>query len=50
MPYDRFIPFTKYDVINLCAQLLPEPESFKQFSHLLSSLIHHQYYTHLESL
>ncbi|MCQ8877983.1 TMEM143 family protein [Pseudoalteromonas shioyasakiensis] len=50
MAYDRFIPFSKYDIVNLCAKLRPEPESFKQFSHLLSSLIHHQYHAHLESL
>lgn len=50
MPDERFIPFTKHDIVNLCAQQLPEADSFKQFSHLLASLIHHQYHEKLESL
>ncbi|NNG44676.1 DUF3754 domain-containing protein [Pseudoalteromonas sp. NEC-BIFX-2020_002] len=52
MSNDRFIPFTKHDIVDLCAQELTEQdtESFKQFSHLLASLIHNQYHHQLESL
>ncbi len=48
----RFIPFRKYDIINLCQTYLGEPQarSFYEFATLLQSVTHFQYHSLLESL
>jgi hypothetical protein len=53
MTTDRFIPFRKQDVINMCSKELVDKTSelsFKQFCQLLSSVIHYDYHERLESL
>ena len=53
MQADRFIPFRKQDIIEMCSSELANKfdlESFHQFSELLSSYIHFNYHGILESL
>lgn len=53
MAAERFIPFRKQDIIQMCAQELTDESdtlSFKQFCQLLSSVIHFDYHELLESL
>lgn len=53
MPADRFIPYRKNDIIQMCVEeITPEVSatSFKQFCDLLASLIHFDYHSLLESL
>lgn len=53
MPCDRFIPYTKQDIVTMCTNEISDLHSdvsFMQFSQLLSSLIHFQYHERLESL
>ena len=53
MAVERFIPFRKQDVIEMCCQVLTDKaavESFQQFCQLLSSVIHFDYHEKLETL
>ncbi|MCW8832004.1 MAG: TMEM143 family protein [Colwellia sp.] len=53
MAAERFIPFRKQDIIQMCSQALADEKSalsFKQFCQLLSSVIHYDYHELLESL
>ncbi|CAB9492860.1 TMEM143 family protein [Alteromonas macleodii] len=51
MPLERFIPFRKRDVANLCEGLLSHDSAvFRTFSTLLVSRIHYQYHEQLEAL
>ncbi|MCZ8531313.1 TMEM143 family protein [Alteromonas sp. PRIM-21] len=51
MPLERFIPFRKRDVANLCEGLLSyDSAGFHTFSKLLVSRIHYQYHEQLEAL
>ncbi|WP_114326724.1 DUF3754 domain-containing protein [Candidatus Colwellia aromaticivorans] len=53
MAVERFIPFRKQDIIQMCSQELPDERSahsFKQFCQLLSSVIHFDYHEVLELL
>ncbi|GAA6170629.1 hypothetical protein NBRC116592_02990 [Colwellia sp. KU-HH00111] len=53
MAVERFIPFRKQDVIEMCCQVLTDKaavESFQQFCQLLSSVIHYDYHEKLETL
>ena len=52
MALERFIPFRKSDVVDMCLQTLtPESQqSFKEFSQLLASLLHFEYHKQLEIL
>ena len=53
MTAERFIPFRKQDIIQMCAGKLngdQSTHSFKQFCQLLSSVIHFDYHEVLESL
>jgi len=53
MPADRFIPFRKKDIIDMCLAEFPNKEqqvSFGQFCDLLASFIHFEYHELLESL
>lgn len=53
MPADRFIPFRKKDIIDMCLTDLESKEeqlSFQQFCDLLASFIHFEYHGLLESL
>tara|TARA_R110001583_G_scaffold12423_1_gene55221 strand:- start:17638 stop:18870 length:1233 start_codon:yes stop_codon:yes gene_type:complete len=53
MAVERFIPFRKQDIIQMCSQELSDEKSalsFKQFCQLLSSVIHFNYHEQLESL
>jgi hypothetical protein len=53
MAVERFIPFRKQDIIEMCSQELTDEQhllSFKQFCQLLSSVIHFDYHELLESL
>ena len=53
MAVERFIPFRKQDIIQMCSQELSDEKSalsFKQFCQLLSSVIHFDYHEQLESL
>ena len=53
MAAERFIPFRKQDIIQMCLQKLNDESSthsFKQFCQLLSSVIHFDYHELLESL
>ena len=53
MAVERFIPFRKQDIIQMCSQELHDEKSvlsFKQFCQLLSSIIHFDYHDKLESL
>lgn len=53
MAAERFIPFRKQDIIQMCSQELTEAsstQSFKQFCQLLSSVMHFDYHELLESL
>lgn len=51
MPLERFIPFRKRDVVNLCEGLLSNDSAgFHTFSTLLVSRIHYQYHEQLEAL
>ena len=53
MAAERFIPFRKQDIIQMCSQKLNDESSthsFKQFCQLLSSVIHFDYHELLESL
>jgi hypothetical protein len=49
---ERFIPFRKASVVEMCADELPagERESFKAFTELLASLLHHEFRGRLEAL
>jgi len=53
MAADRFIPFRKKDIIDMCLNELESKEdqlSFQQFCDLLASFIHFKYHDLLESL
>ncbi len=53
MAADRFIPFRKQDIVEMCLGELKQQESdisFHQFCELLASFIHFEYHTLLESL
>jgi hypothetical protein len=53
MTNERFIPFRKKDIIEMCSQELIDnesPLSFKEFCKLLSSTIHFDYHETVESL
>lgn len=53
MAVERFIPFRKQDIIDMCSQELTNDKtvvSFQQFCQLLSSVIHFDYHALLESL
>jgi hypothetical protein len=53
MPVERFIPFRKQDIIQMCSQELSNETSaisFNQFCQLLSSVIHFNYHEQLETL
>ena len=53
MAAERFIPFRKQDIIQMCSQELADEStkiSFQQFCQLLSSVIHFDYHELLESL
>jgi hypothetical protein len=53
MADERFIPFRKQDIIQMCSQELADEKSvlsFTQFCQLLSSVIHFDYHELLESL
>lgn len=53
MTVERFIPFRKQDIIQMCSQELFDEKSavsFQQFCQLLSSVIHFDYHERLESL
>ncbi len=53
MAADRFIPYRKQDIIEMCIGEIGQqesPESFRQFSGLLASFIHFEYHSVLESL
>jgi hypothetical protein len=53
MAAERFIPFRKQDIIQMCSQKLTDESStdcFKQFCQLLSSVMHFDYHELLESL
>jgi len=53
MADERFIPFRKQDIIQMCSQELTDKnssQSFQQFCQLLSSVIHFDYHEVLESL
>lgn len=53
MAAERFIPFRKQDIIQMCAQELVDEQSihsFEQFTQLLSSVIHFNYHEVLEKL
>ena len=53
MAAERFIPFRKQDIIQMCSQELADEQSalsFTQFCLLLSSVIHFDYHEVLESL
>ena len=53
MAADRFIPYRKQDIIEMCLrelQLDDSELSFRQFSDLLSNSLHVEYHQTLESL
>lgn len=52
MTGERFIPFRKTSVIEMCADEVPaeEKESFEAFAELLASLLHHEFRGRLEIL
>jgi len=53
MANERFIPFRKQDIIEMCSQELVDENTiipFKEFCQLLSSIIHFDYHELLESL
>ncbi|MGJ8694539.1 MAG: TMEM143 family protein [Thalassotalea sp.] len=53
MAAERFIPFRKQDIIQMCSRELSNDNSslaFKQFCQLLASVIHFDYHEHLELL
>jgi hypothetical protein len=53
MANERFIPFRKQDIIEMCSQELVDEKTiipFKEFCQLLSSVIHFDYHELLESL
>lgn len=53
MAADRFIPFRKQDVVDMCLSEIEQHESvvsFQQFCDLLASYIHFEYHQVLESL
>lgn len=53
MAAERFIPFRKQDIIQMCSQELADEStkiSFQQFCQLLASVIHFDYHELLESL
>jgi hypothetical protein len=49
---DRFIPFRKTSIVTMCTDELPAEErgSFRTFTELLASLLHHEFRTRLEAL
>jgi hypothetical protein len=49
---EHFIPFRKADVNSMCAAELPEPEreSFRVFTRILASLVHHRFRDRIEAL
>ena len=52
MTGERFIPFRKTSIVDMCADDLPadERESFQAFAELLASLLHHEFRARLETL
>ncbi|WP_042144576.1 MULTISPECIES: hypothetical protein [unclassified Pseudoalteromonas] len=53
MTADRFIPFRKQDIVNMCLQEIEIQDlkvSFTQFCEILSSLIHYDYHNLLDNL
>ena len=52
MTGERFIPFRRISVVAMCADDLPEQEreSFRAFTELLASLLHHEFRARLEAL
>jgi hypothetical protein len=53
MPNERFIPYRKQDIVEMCSQELMNESttlSFQQFCQLLSSVMHFDYHELLESL
>lgn len=52
MTGERFIPFRRTTVVDLCADDLPEDErdAFRAFADLLGSLVHHEFRARLEAL
>jgi len=49
---ERFIPFRRTSIVTMCADELPtgERESFRAFTDLLASLVHHEFHARLEAL
>jgi hypothetical protein len=49
---ERFIPFRQTSIIDMCADEVPddERESFRAFTELLASLLHHEFHSRLEAL
>jgi uncharacterized protein DUF3754 len=49
---ERFIPFRRTNIVTMCADDLPaeERESFRAFTELLASLLHHEFRARLEAL
>jgi hypothetical protein len=49
---ERFIPFRKTSIVEMCADDMPaeERESFRAFAELLASLLHHEFRSRLEAL
>ncbi|WP_028933672.1 TMEM143 family protein [Pseudonocardia spinosispora] len=52
MTDERFIPFRKTSIVEMCADEVPGPEreSFEAFAELLASLLHHEFRGRLETL
>ena len=52
MTGERFIPFRRTSIVTMCADDLPEQEreSFRAFTELLASLLHHEFRARLEAL
>jgi len=49
---ERFIPFRRASIVTMCADDLPaeERESFRAFTELLASLLHHEFRARLDAL
>jgi hypothetical protein len=52
MPSEHFIPFRQADVVDMCADDLPvdERDSFRTFTRMLASLLHHRFRDRIEAL
>ena len=52
MTGERFIPFRKTSIVTMCADEVPaaDRESFRAFTELLASLLHHEFRSRLEAL